>query len=136
MRSAVMMGLALAIAATACGDRTEQRAGEDASARMEARRDINAEPPDVATPPASGSPTASDQPENEADRELIATIRRDIVADDSLSMSAHNVTIVSEAGDVTLRGQVTSEDEKARVEAAARQAPGVRRIDNQIEVAP
>jgi hyperosmotically inducible periplasmic protein len=133
MRSAVMMGVALAIAATACGDRSEQRAqDDDASARMEERRDGNTESPDV----ASGPPTASDQPNNETDLELIATIRRDLVADDTLSTSAQNVTIVADGGNVTLQGRVESADEKARVEAAARQAPGVRQIDNQIEVAP
>jgi hypothetical protein len=132
MRFAVMMGVALAIGATACGDRTDQRAQDDASARMEASRD-ETRAPDVAAP-NEGLPTASDQSNEEADRELVATIRREIVADDSLSTSAQNVTIVADAGQVTLRGRVDSPDEKARIEAAARQAPGVQQIDNQIEV--
>ena len=58
-----------------------------------------------------------------------------MVADDSLSTAAQNVTIVSEGGNVTLRGQVSTPDEKSRIEAAARETPGVGQVDNMIEVA-
>jgi osmotically-inducible protein OsmY len=126
------MMVALSVAALACGDRTEQRTAAEAE-RMEAHRDMDADRPDVAT--RNTAPTASDQPENEMDRELVAAIRQHVMEDDSLSMAAQNVTIVSEQGHVTLRGQVATPDEKSRIEIAARQAPGAARIDNQIEVA-
>ena len=134
MRIHTTMMVALAVAALACGDRTEQRTAADAEG-MEARRDMATEP-DVATPPEDTAPTASDQPENAADRELVAGIRQQLMADESLSTAAQNVTIVSEGGSVTLRGQVNTSDEKTRIETAARQTPGVGQIDNQIEVAP
>ena len=137
MKIQMMVVVALAAGALACGDRdrnTPQSAAD--SERMEARRDIPAEPPDVATPQEQSAPTASDQPENAADREAVAAVRQQLMADESLSTAAQNVTIVSEGGNVTLRGQVATEDEKSRIESAARQTPGVTQVDNQIEVAP
>lgn len=136
MKIQMTIVVAVAAAALACGDRNERNPQQSAadSARLEARRDIPAEPPDVATPQDT-APTASDQPENAADRELAAAIRQKVVADDSLSTAAQNVTIVSEGGNVTLRGQVSTPDEKSRIEAAARETPGVGQVDNMLEVA-
>lgn len=117
----VLMTVGLAMAASACGDRRERN---------------TTTPNDVAARREASAPTASDQPDNPADRELIAAIRSEIMHDESLSTAARNVTIVSRSGQVTLRGNVASPDEKSRVEAAARQTAGVREVDNQIEVAP
>jgi osmotically-inducible protein OsmY len=134
MRIQMTMMVALAVAALACGDRSEQRS-EAESQRMESRREVAPPAPEVSAPREAPAPTASDQPENAADRELIAAIRQQLMADDSLSAAGQNVTIVSESGNVTLRGQVENAEEKSRIEATARQAPGVGQIDNQIEVA-
>ena len=78
--------------------------------------------------------TPPDQGGAAADRELTAEIRRTIVGDDSLSMNAHNVKIVTVDGVVTLRGPVKSADEKAMVASKAQAAKGVKRVDNQLEV--
>jgi osmotically-inducible protein OsmY len=75
-----------------------------------------------------------DQGGSEADRDLTATIRRAIVADDALSTDAHNVKIITQDQVVTLRGPVKSAAEKAAVAAKAQQAKGVKRVDNQLEV--
>jgi osmotically-inducible protein OsmY len=123
MKIHMTMMVALAIAALACGDRQQQRGDAPDGPSVAARQEPY-------TPP-----TASDQPENAADRELVAAIRQQLMADDSLTMAAQNVTIVSEGGNVTLSGRVSTADEKSRIEAAARQASGVRGVDNQIEVA-
>src|SRR5688572_32109505 len=48
--------------------------------------------------------TADDQGENEVDREISANIRKAIVADDSLSLNAHNIKIITSNQVVTLRG--------------------------------
>jgi hypothetical protein len=133
MRIQITIVVALAVAALACGDRSQERTTQAEADRREAGRDIAAEPPEVSAP-ESAAPTASDQPENPADRELVAAIRQQLMADDSLSTAAQNVTIVADGGNVTLRGQVSTVDEKNRVETAARQAPGAAQIDNQIEV--
>ena len=62
-------------------------------------------------------------------------IRRAVVADDSLSTNAHNVKIITVGGVVTLRGPVNSPDERSRIQEKAQQVAGVKRVDNQLEVA-
>ena len=79
-------------------------------------------------------PTAGTQSNARDDVELTREIRRAIVDDDSLSTNAHNVKIIAEDGVVTLRGPVDSPQEKATVAAKAQNVPGVKRVDNQIEV--
>ena len=77
--------------------------------------------------------TASDQGGSEADRQITATIRKAIVDDDRLSLNAHNVKIITVGGVVTLRGPVDTSAEKATVEAKAKAAAGVTRVDSQLE---
>ena len=79
--------------------------------------------------------TTGDQSENEADRTITQNIRRAVTADDSLSTNAKNVKIITNNGTVTLRGPVKSEKEKAEIEAKAKQVAGVKRVDNQLEIA-
>jgi osmotically-inducible protein OsmY len=79
--------------------------------------------------------TPGDQSENDADRTITQKIRQAITADDSLSTNAKNVKIITNDGTVTLRGPVKSEKEKSDIEAKAKQVAGVKRVDNQIEVA-
>ena len=79
--------------------------------------------------------TPGDQGENEADRTITQKIRQAVVANDTLSMNAKNVKIITNDGTVTLRGPVKSEKEKSDIEAKAKQVAGVKRVDNQLEVA-
>ena len=80
--------------------------------------------------------TPGDQSNAKADIDVTANIRRTLVSDSTLSMSAKNVKVVTENGVVTLRGVVKSTDERDRVEAAARANGQGYRIDDQLEVAP
>ena len=80
------------------------------------------------------TPTASDQAENEADRELTQQVRQAITRDGAVSTSAKNVTIVSRDGNVTLRGIVKSLSEKQIIAEKAKQVSGVKNLDNQITV--
>lgn len=79
--------------------------------------------------------TATDQSESPADRETTRRIRAIIAADDGLSSNAKNVKIVTNAGTVTLRGPVETEQERTRVAAAAQQVAGSGKVQNQLEVA-
>jgi osmotically-inducible protein OsmY len=79
--------------------------------------------------------TPTDQSESPADRETTRRIREIIVADDALSTNAKNVKIVTNAGSVTLRGPVATEQERARVGSAAQQVAGAGKVQNQLEVA-
>lgn len=78
--------------------------------------------------------TPADQPNDKADVRLAAAVRRAIVRDSTLSLSAHNVKLIAAHGAVTLRGPVDSADEKQKVEADAKSVSGVHRVDNQLDV--
>jgi hyperosmotically inducible periplasmic protein len=79
--------------------------------------------------------TADRQSNSKADVEITRRIRRAIVKDDSLSTDAHNVKIITSGGVVTLRGPVASSEEKMAVAKKAEKINGVRRVDNQLEIA-
>jgi osmotically-inducible protein OsmY len=77
---------------------------------------------------------AQSQSNAKADVELLAAVRRSVVKDKSLSTTAHNVKILAANGVVTLRGPVKSDEEKAKVEALARQVAGVTSVQNNLDV--
>jgi osmotically-inducible protein OsmY len=79
--------------------------------------------------------TAGDQSESEADRTISQNIRDAITSDDSLSTNGKNVKIITNDGTVTLRGPVKSDKEKTDIEAKAKQVAGVKKVDNQLEIA-
>jgi lipid-binding SYLF domain-containing protein/peptidoglycan hydrolase-like protein with peptidoglycan-binding domain len=78
--------------------------------------------------------TSGDQAENPSDRQITASIRRAVVADKSLSTNAHNVKIITSNGMVRLRGPVKTAEEKAAVEAKAKQVAGVKSVTSHLEV--
>jgi len=78
--------------------------------------------------------TPMDQSENEGDRAITQRVRKVVVDNDRLSTNAHNVKIVTQSGVVTLRGPVESAQEKNTIVAAAEMTPGVKRVDDQLEV--
>ena len=79
--------------------------------------------------------TADRQSEASADRSLTQKIRKAIVADKSLSTYGHNVKIITKDGSVTLKGPVSSEDEKQNIGAkAADAAGGTDKVTNQLTV--
>ena len=53
---------------------------------------------------AKGATTADQQKENAGDREITQKIRRALMDDKSLSTYAHNVKVVTQEGQVTLKG--------------------------------
>lgn len=113
------------VALTACG--TQEPAQNAAPVAVAADNTArNADSPEA--------PTPVDQAENEADRQISADIRKAIVADDALSTNAHNVKIITSAGTVTLRGPIKNQQEKASIEAKAKQVAGVMKVDSFLEV--
>jgi osmotically-inducible protein OsmY len=85
---------------------------------------------------SKGAVTADQQKENATDRELTQKIRQSLMKDKSLSTYAHNVKIVAQDGQVTLKGPVRTENEKRAVEAKAIEIAGVGKVSNEISVAP
>ena len=80
-------------------------------------------------------PTADQQKENATDRELTRSIRRALMQDKELSRYAHNVKIIAQAGQVTLKGPVRTEEEMRVVEAKATEVAGAGHVTNQMSVA-
>jgi osmotically-inducible protein OsmY len=80
--------------------------------------------------------TADQQKSNKADRVLTQKIRRSVMSDKSLSMSAHNVKIISQDGMVTLRGNVKSDDEKKSIEDKATEIAGQGKVTSELTVTP
>jgi len=114
----------LALSVAACGGPgNNPSAGNDADNTARNERDKN-----------EATKTPGDQNENAADLEISQAIRKAIVADDSLSLNAHNVKIITNAGAVTLRGPVKSAQEKAAVEMKAKQVAGVTSVENLLEI--
>ena len=79
------------------------------------------------------SQTATDQSNDPADIKLTADIRKVVIGDDSLSMTAKNVKIITVDGVVTLRGPVDTQKEKATIESHAKHG-GAKKITNELEI--
>lgn len=82
----------------------------------------------------SEAKTSFDQSNDKKDIEITASIRRAVMHEDNLSMTAKNVKIITADGVVTLRGPVKTAAEKAAIAKHAMTAASGAKIDNQIEV--
>jgi len=82
----------------------------------------------------TANPTADNAKNNTSDRDLMQQIRKGIVDDKSLSTAAHNVKVIAQHGKVTLRGNVSSEDEKQTVEKIANGVAGAGNVTNDLTV--
>jgi len=80
-------------------------------------------------------PTAGQQKENQSDREITRQLRRSIIQDKDFSTYARNVKIITQNGNVTLRGPVRSEEEKKAVEAKANEVAGTGHVKSEIQIA-
>lgn len=78
--------------------------------------------------------TADQQKENRSDRDITQQIRQSIMKDKSLSTYAHNVKIITQEGQVTLKGPVRSESEKQTLETKATEVAGANKVTNDLNV--
>lgn len=83
-----------------------------------------------------GAVTSDQQKENAADRDITQKVRRALTKDKTLSSYAHNVKVVTQGGQVTLKGPVRSEDEKRSVEEKATEVAGAGHVTSQLSIAP
>ena len=109
---------------------------------------MNAQEPNSQTPAASDNtktnqrdrsanePTADQQKDNRSDRDITQQIRQSIVKDKSLSTYGHNVKVITQNGQVTLKGPVKSEDEKKAIEAKAAEVAGENKVSSELNVKP
>jgi osmotically-inducible protein OsmY len=80
--------------------------------------------------------TADQAGNHKSDVELAKSVRRAITSDKQLSVYAHNVKVIVNAGAVTLKGPVHSQEEKDAVVAKAKEAAEGSAVDDQITIKP
>jgi osmotically-inducible protein OsmY len=127
------MLLPLALAALACS-RAEDRASTDSVLMDEEQVAAAPDTRQFDEPEHGEGLTPMDQGNSEADLSTSQRIRAAVVEDDSLSMTAKNVKIITLHGRVTLRGRVDSERERQAVVEAARSVAGEEKVVDQLEV--
>ena len=93
-----------------------------------------AQPPDNSTQNKGQTATADNQANSKADRQITAQIRKAIVGDKDLSTYAHNVKVITVNGQVTLKGPVSTDDEKQKVASLAANVVSPDKIVNALTV--
>lgn len=78
--------------------------------------------------------TPEDQKETKQDIKITARLRKALIRYKTLSVNAQNVKIITRNGMVTLRGPVESEAERTELKKLALHTPGVKQVDNQLEI--
>ena len=78
--------------------------------------------------------TPGDQSNSPEDLKITQAIRKAVVKDESLTLTAKNIKIITAGGQVTLRGPVNSAEEKMKIEKLAKSAAGAAKVDNQLEI--
>ena len=73
-------------------------------------------------------------PGRSRDREITRIIREELQSEGELSPYGKNVKIVTLQGIVTLRGPVTSEVERIKIETIAKSVAGTQTVKNQLRV--
>jgi hyperosmotically inducible periplasmic protein len=112
---------------SASGDRTASRPNATADPVDRTNTGINVRDRD------SAMQTPGDQSENQADITTTADIRKRVEGE-KMSVTAHNVKIITRDGKVTLRGPVATPEEKHRIEEIARNIAGANSVESQLEV--
>lgn len=77
--------------------------------------------------------TPLDQSNTKADMNITQAIRKSIMKHE-LSTNAKNIKVITRNGDVTLRGPVNTSAEKEKIAELAKAVPGIKTVDNQLEV--
>ena len=85
---------------------------------------------------SNNQPTADQQKDNRSDLDITRQIRQSIVADKSLSTYAHNVKIITQGGQVTLKGPVRSEEEKQAIASKATAVAGESKVTDELTIKP
>ena len=83
---------------------------------------------------SADSQTSGDQSNSPADLKITQAIRQALMKDSELSMTAKNIKVITASGQVTLRGPVTTAQEKAQIDQLAKSAAGGAHIDDQLDV--
>ena len=78
--------------------------------------------------------TSGDQSNSSADLKTTQAIRQALMKDSELSTTAKNIKIITNNGQVTLRGPVKNAQEKAKIDQLARSAAGGTKMDDLLDI--
>src|SRR5215831_20740721 len=78
--------------------------------------------------------TSGGQSNSSADLKITQAIRQALMKDSELSATAKNIKIITNNGQVTLRGPVKNAQEKAKIDHLARSAASGAKIDDRLDV--
>jgi osmotically-inducible protein OsmY len=125
---AVVIVIASALAAVACTN-----PGEPAPQGRASNSGNTATSPGSADD-RKATTTPLDQGSSASETSITASIRRGIMADETLSAVAESVKVITVGSKVTLRGPVKDDQAKVAIANIARRTAGVIEVDNQLEV--
>lgn len=91
-------------------------------------------PADADAQSSRQTPNAGEQSNDAASLKLAAQIRRALVKDKTLSVRAHNITVIVKGGTVTLRGMVDSTEEKRAVHQKVQKIAGSAPVNDLLTV--
>lgn len=72
--------------------------------------------------------------ETSSDWEITTKVKSAIMTDTSISASSRFVSVTTTDGEVTLTGEVSSEEDKNRIVEIVKEVSGVRNVDDQMTV--
>ena len=78
--------------------------------------------------------TSGDQSNSSTDLKITQAIRQALMKDSELSITAKNIKIITDNGQVTLRGPVKNAQEKGKIDQLAKSAAGGAKIIDQLDV--
>lgn len=85
-------------------------------------------------PPAAQAPPAQEQSNKKEDVELTRKIREDLMKQETLSLTAKNVKVVTKDGVTHLSGSVKTGEEKSLIESIAKRHAGEANVQSHIQV--
>jgi len=83
---------------------------------------------------STNATTADSQKDNRSDRDITQQIRKALMQDKSLSTYAHNVKVITQNGQVTLKGPVRSDEEKRAIESKATEIAGENKVTSELDI--
>ena len=116
-------------------NQSQSSAAKETAEIQSSKQGETVQEPAGATTESTVKATSDDQAPSDSDRQLSKQVRTALQTDTVLSTEAQNVKVSAVNGKLTLRGTVSSEQQKQAIAAKAQQiAGGADKVENQLQV--
>lgn len=134
----ILVSLALAVPASALAVESEKNVAPAAATegKLPDNSAVNKNNNGAPTQTHSTNVSADQQANAKSDLEILQKIRRSITSEKNLSTYAENIKILSERGEVILKGPVRTAEEKALIEKKAAQIAGKEHVKSELQIVP